>query len=60
LAARQPYTLQYNLTVQHEIWKDTRIEVGYVASRTKNAQSKYDANAINPRIGSPLRNQMEI
>ena len=48
LAARQPYTLQYNLTVQHEIWKDTRIEVGYVASRTKNAQSKYDANAINP------------
>jgi len=48
LAARQPYTLQYNLTVQHEIWKDTRIEVGYVASRTFNAQSKYDANAINP------------
>jgi len=48
LAARQPYTLQYNLTVQHELWKDTRIEVGYVASRTFNAQSKYDANAINP------------
>ena len=48
LAARQPYTLQYNLTVQHEIWKDTRIEVGYVASRTYDAQSKYDANAINP------------
>jgi hypothetical protein len=48
LVARQPYTLQYNFTVQREIWKDTRIEVGYVASRTKNAQSKYDANAINP------------
>jgi hypothetical protein len=47
-AARQPYTIQYNLTVQHEIWKDTRVEVGYVASRTFNAQSKYDANAINP------------
>jgi hypothetical protein len=46
--ARQPYTVQYNVTVQHEIWKDTRIEVGYVASRTFNAQSKYDANAINP------------
>lgn len=48
LAARQPYTLQYNLTVQHEFWRDTRLEVGYVGSRTKNAQSKYDANAINP------------
>jgi hypothetical protein len=48
LAARQPYTLQWNTTVQHELWKDTRLEVGYVASRTKNAQSKYDANAINP------------
>jgi len=36
------------LTVQHEIWKDTRIEVGYVSSRTYDAQSKYDANAINP------------
>ncbi|GAC1701146.1 MAG: hypothetical protein NVS9B4_03890 [Candidatus Acidiferrum sp.] len=48
LAARQPYTLQYNLTVQHELWKDTRIEVGYVGSRTKNSQSKYDANAIAP------------
>jgi hypothetical protein len=48
LAARQPYTLQYNFTVQHELWRDTRLEVGYVASRTRNSQSKYDANAINP------------
>jgi len=48
LTPRQPYTLQYNLTVQHELWKDTRLEVGYVGSRTKNAQSKYDANAIRP------------
>lgn len=48
LAARQPYTLQYNLTIQHEFWKDTRLEVGYVGSITRNAQSKYDANAIAP------------
>jgi hypothetical protein len=48
LTARQPYTLQWNVSVQHEFMKDTRLEVGYVASRTKNAQSKYDANAINP------------
>ena len=48
ITARQPYTVQYNFTVQHELWKDTRLEVGYVASRTRNSQSKYDANAINP------------
>jgi hypothetical protein len=48
LASRQPYTLQYNFTVQHEAWKGSRLEVGYVGSRTKNAQSKYDANAIAP------------
>ena len=48
LTARQPYSLQWNVSVQHEFMKDTRLEVGYVASRTKNAQSKYDANAINP------------
>jgi len=48
LTARQPYTLQWNVSAQHEFLKDTRLEVGYVASRTKNAQSKYDANAVNP------------
>jgi Carboxypeptidase regulatory-like domain/TonB-dependent Receptor Plug Domain len=48
LTARQPYTLQWNVSAQHELWRDTRLEVGYVASRTKNAQSKYDANAVNP------------
>jgi len=48
LVARQPYTIQYNFTVQREIWKNSRLEAGYVASRTYDAQSKYDANAIAP------------
>jgi hypothetical protein len=48
LGSRAPYTLQYNLTVQHEFWKDTRLEVSYVGSRTKNWTSNYDANAIGP------------
>jgi hypothetical protein len=48
LTARQPYTLQWNVSAQRELWRDTRLEVGYVASRTKNAQSKYDANAVIP------------
>lgn len=43
-----PYTLQYNLSVQHELWKDARIEVGYVGSQTHNWTLKTDANAIAP------------
>ncbi len=48
LSNRAPYTLQYNASLQHEVWKDARLEVGYVGSRTKNWTSKYDANAISP------------
>jgi hypothetical protein len=43
-----PYTLQFNASVQHELWKDTRFEVGYVGSRSENWTLKYDANAVAP------------
>jgi len=45
---RAPYVLQYNLTIQHELWKDTRLEVGYAGSRTRNWTTNYDANAVPP------------
>jgi len=45
---KAPYTFQYNLTVQRELWKDTRLEVGYVGSRTRHWTSKLDINAISP------------
>src|SRR5713226_8211767 len=48
LSNRAPYVLQFNATVQHELWKDTRFEVGYVGSRTRKWTSKYDINAIAP------------
>jgi len=48
LSSTSPYTFQYNVTVQHELWKDSRVEVGYVGSRTENWTSKFDANAIAP------------
>jgi hypothetical protein len=48
LSSTSPYTFQYNLSVQHELWKDSRVEVGYVGSQTKNWTSKIDANAIAP------------
>jgi len=43
---RSPYTYQYNLTVQHEVWKNARFEVGYVGSRTENWTSKFDSNFV--------------
>jgi hypothetical protein len=48
LNSRAPYVLQYNLTIQHELWKDTKFEVGYVGSRAKNWTTNYDANAVAP------------
>src|SRR5467141_9584 len=48
LSSRAPYVLQYNLTIQHELWRDTRLEVGYVGSQTKNWTTNYDANAVAP------------
>jgi hypothetical protein len=45
---RAPYTLQYNVSLQHELWKDARFEVGYVGSQAHNWTLKTDANAIAP------------
>ena len=48
LSSRAPYSLQYNLTIQHELWKDTRFEIGYVGSAVRNWTSSVDINAIAP------------
>ncbi len=48
LSDRAPYVLQFNGTVQREVWKDAKLEVGYVGSRTRKWTSKYDINAIAP------------
>jgi len=48
LSNRLPYVLQYNLTIQRELWRNARLEVGYVGSRTKNWTSNIDANAVAP------------
>ena len=43
-----PYSWQYNVTVQREVWKDARLEVSYVGNHTFNWLSKVDANPIAP------------
>jgi len=48
LSDRAPYVLQFNGTVQREVWKNAKLEVSYVGSRTRKWTSKYDINAIAP------------
>jgi hypothetical protein len=45
---RTPYTVQYNLTLQHEIVKDLAIETGYVGSQSRKLTTLVDANPFDP------------
>ncbi|MGB4785184.1 MAG: carboxypeptidase regulatory-like domain-containing protein [Candidatus Acidiferrum sp.] len=45
---QMPNSWQYNVTVQHELWKDARLEVGYVANRNIHWEIRSDVNAIHP------------
>ena len=45
---QMPNSWQYNVSVQHELWKDTRLEVGYVANRNMHWEIRSDVNAIAP------------
>lgn len=41
-----PYNNQWNLTLEHEIWDDTTLEVGYVGSRGKHLARRVDINQV--------------
>ncbi len=45
---QMPNSWQYNVTVQHELWRDARLEVGYVANRNMHWEIKSDVNAVAP------------
>jgi len=45
---QMPNSWQYNLTIQHELWKNTRLEVGYVGNRNLHWEIRSDVNAIKP------------
>ncbi|MBC7900925.1 MAG: hypothetical protein H7070_12840 [Saprospiraceae bacterium] len=47
--ATTPYSLQFNVTVDQELWKDTVLEVGYVGNRARNQLTHYDINAVLPQ-----------
>jgi hypothetical protein len=39
---------QWNLTIEHEIMKDTKVEVAYVATRGHHMPFNYDMNYVKP------------
>ena len=45
---QMPNSWQYNLTIQHELWKDARLEVGYVANHNLHWEIRSDVNAVLP------------
>src|ERR1051326_9396909 len=45
---RTPYIVQYNLDIQHELARNTALEVGYVGSQGRKLTTLVDANPFDP------------
>jgi hypothetical protein len=44
--ATTPYSLQFNVSVGQQLFKDTVVEVGYVGNRARNQLTHYDVNQV--------------
>lgn len=44
---QMPNSWQYNVTIQHELWKDSRIEIGYVGNQNLHWEIRSDVNAVH-------------
>jgi Carboxypeptidase regulatory-like domain/TonB-dependent Receptor Plug Domain len=42
---RIPEAIQYNLSIEHELWRNTKLEVGYVGNQGRFLQTFTNANA---------------
>jgi hypothetical protein len=48
--AATPYSWQFNVLLDQQLWKDTVIEVGYVGNRARRQLTNYDINAVLPQF----------
>ncbi|RPJ60409.1 MAG: carboxypeptidase regulatory-like domain-containing protein [Acidobacteria bacterium] len=46
LEAKTPGSYQWNLTVERELWRDTKAEIGYVANRGHHIPGWFDMNQV--------------
>ncbi len=42
--AATPYSIQFNISASRQLWKDTVLELGYVANRARNQLTHFDIN----------------
>ncbi len=56
IESKTPGSYQWNLTIERELWKDTKLELGYVANRGHNMQGRFNIN----QVPVPLRTQFAI
>jgi hypothetical protein len=47
---RTPYSLQFNVTVDQELWSGAVLEVAYVGNRARHQLTHYDINAVLPQF----------
>ena len=47
--AATPYSWQFNVLVDQQLWKDAVLEVGYVGNRARDQLTNYDINAVLPQ-----------
>jgi hypothetical protein len=47
--ATTPYSWQFNLTIDQEVWEGAVLEVAYVGNRARNQLTHYDINAVLPQ-----------
>jgi hypothetical protein len=46
LDSKNPYTLQYNLTLERELFRDTKLELAYVGNRSRDLVAFSDVNPV--------------
>jgi outer membrane receptor protein involved in Fe transport len=51
---RTPYTYQYNLSVQHELARNTLLEIAYVGSSSHKLTALQDINPMDPATLTPV------
>lgn len=54
---RDPYSMQWSLTAEHEFMRDTAVSVSYVGSKTLKLTLSPDLNAIPPQAAPYDRNK---
>jgi hypothetical protein len=59
---KEPKTIQWNFTVERELYRDSKLELAYVGNRGINILRYKDANAVEPanRLAFALNNQNNL